>query len=310
PRRLMLAAFFWGAGVAAVAAALASVALDNVWQLWLDPRAADLLSSVVAAPILEEALKALFLLILLWRRRHHLGGVVDGIVYAGLVAVGFAFTENVLYLGHAFGAEGISGGLHLFILRCVFSPFAHPLFTAMTGLGIGLAARRPRGAVTVVAPVAGYVVAVVLHASWNGSSLLHDGSGFTAVYLLVMLPLLGALMVVVVLGRQREQTMLARQLPGIVAGGWIAPDELGAFATLSARRRWRRAARRNAGRSSARAVRRYQGAVSALAFLRDRMARGVARPDAAHWHAEAVAAVVARRAQALTAADPRADGAH
>ena len=32
-------------------------------------------------------------------RRREFDGVVDGVVYAGLVAAGFAFTENILYFG-------------------------------------------------------------------------------------------------------------------------------------------------------------------------------------------------------------------
>ena len=52
----------------------------------------------LGAPVTEEASKGLFLLLLLWWRRAELDGVLDGIVYAGMVGIGFAFTENILYL--------------------------------------------------------------------------------------------------------------------------------------------------------------------------------------------------------------------
>ena len=55
--------------------------------------------AAVVAPITEEGAKGLFILLLLWFRRRVIDGVLDGIVYAGLVGVGFAFTENILYLG-------------------------------------------------------------------------------------------------------------------------------------------------------------------------------------------------------------------
>ncbi len=55
----------------------------------------------ISAPIVEEGAKGLFLVGLLIFRRRELDGVVDGIVYAGLTAAGFAFTENILYLGRA-----------------------------------------------------------------------------------------------------------------------------------------------------------------------------------------------------------------
>ena len=50
-------------------------------------------------PVTEEASKGLFLLLLLWWRRAELDGILDGIVYAGMVGIGFAFVENILYLG-------------------------------------------------------------------------------------------------------------------------------------------------------------------------------------------------------------------
>ena len=48
-------------------------------------------------------------------RRKEFDGIVDGIVLAGFIGVGFAFTENILYFGRAFlaGSEqlGVTGGL-------------------------------------------------------------------------------------------------------------------------------------------------------------------------------------------------------
>ena len=99
----------------------------------------------VVAPVTEEASKGLFLLLLLWWRRDELDGLLDGIVYAGMVGIGFAFTENILYLAAAYdgtdgaGPGGLTAPRALFVVRCVFSPFAHPLFTTFTGIGVGLA---------------------------------------------------------------------------------------------------------------------------------------------------------------------------
>ena len=46
-------------------------------------------------------------MLLLWWRRAELDGVLDGIVYAGMVGIGFAFTENILYLAAAYnGTDG------------------------------------------------------------------------------------------------------------------------------------------------------------------------------------------------------------
>ena len=61
---------------------------------------------MAVAPIVEEAVKGAFLVGLLIFRRREFDGIVDGIVYAGLVAAGFAFTENILYFGRAFTEDG------------------------------------------------------------------------------------------------------------------------------------------------------------------------------------------------------------
>ncbi|MEZ5096975.1 MAG: PrsW family glutamic-type intramembrane protease [Nocardioides sp.] len=50
------------------------------------------------------------------------------------------------------------------VLRCLVSPFAHPLFTAFTGIGVGVAASSRSAAVRFFAPVLGYCAAVAAHA--------------------------------------------------------------------------------------------------------------------------------------------------
>ncbi|MFP5253039.1 MAG: PrsW family intramembrane metalloprotease, partial [Actinomycetes bacterium] len=151
-------------------------------------------SASIVAPITEEAAKGLFVLLLLWWRRHEVAGVLDGLVYAGLVGVGFAFTENILYLGAAYmgtedmGPGGLGSALGVFVMRGIFSPFAHPLFTAFIGLGVGYAAVRHTPAARVVAPLAGYVLAVATHAAWNGSVFFGGGEAFVMTYLFLMVP--------------------------------------------------------------------------------------------------------------------------
>src|SRR5215813_12666958 len=68
------------------------------------------------APFVEETFKALGPLLLFLFRPKAFSGVVDGIVYCGLSATGFAMLENILYLGglgYASGADkgGVAGGI-------------------------------------------------------------------------------------------------------------------------------------------------------------------------------------------------------
>ena len=240
PGRLLLMAFLWGAGVATFAAVIASTLITSVWSDVVGTTdGGSLLGTVITAPVVEEAVKGLFLLILFAVRRQEFDGVVDGIVYAGLVGVGFAFTENILYLATAFAEDGLQGGILLFGIRCVLSPFAHPLFTAMTGIAVGVMARSTSGAKFLL-PIVGYIGAVFLHGLWNGSASLLGGIGFFAVYGIVMVPLFIAMAIVVVWQRRREQRIVATHLPRFVAAGWIAPDEVRLLASLPGRRGWRR----------------------------------------------------------------------
>src|SRR5690606_33356664 len=125
-------------------------------------------SLAIVAPVTEEATKGLFLLLLVIWKRQEFDGVLDGIVYAGMVGIGFAFTENILYLIAAWNGvgEGVPDGLAAvsvtFVVRCLASPFAHPLFTAFIGIGLGLAVSSRSRAVRVLGPIAGYAVAVLL----------------------------------------------------------------------------------------------------------------------------------------------------
>jgi RsiW-degrading membrane proteinase PrsW (M82 family) len=96
PPGLLLLAFGWGALVATAAALI----LQLADQALLDTP--DTWSAAVVAPITEEGAKGLFILLLLWFRRRVIDGVLDGLVYAGVIGVGFAFTENILYLGGAY----------------------------------------------------------------------------------------------------------------------------------------------------------------------------------------------------------------
>ncbi|MGQ0483205.1 MAG: PrsW family intramembrane metalloprotease [Pseudonocardia sp.] len=302
PPRMLLVAFLWGACFATLAALLINTSVELAVRPALGESSA-ILGAVVVAPFVEETMKGLFLLGLFWFRRREFDGVLDGIVYAGLVAAGFAFTENILYLGATF-AEGAQTGqsgavLVVLLLRGVFSPFAHPLFTAMIGIGLGLAANARGRAVRVAAPVGGYLLAVFLHALWNGSASLAGGQALVLVYLLVMVPIFGFVLLLVYYQRRREQRVIAAELPGFAHAGWIVPSEIGLLQSLAGRRGWHRAVRQRSGPAAAKAVGQYQAAVTELAFLRHKIARGSVGPYGRQWHDGLVREVVDARARAV-----------
>ena len=76
----------------------------------------------------------------------------------------------------------------MFVIRCLFSPFAHPLFTTFIGIGVGLAVTTRRtSAAHPRRRSCGYLLAVGAHAAWNGSTLW-GFKGFVGVYFVLMVP--------------------------------------------------------------------------------------------------------------------------
>ncbi|MFJ8210190.1 PrsW family intramembrane metalloprotease [Streptomyces sp. NPDC096033] len=274
PWRQLLFCFGWGACTAALIAILANSFATEWMAEAADPSAADLLGSVAVAPVVEESAKAAVLFAVFAFRRPPSAGAADGFVFAGFTATGFAFTENVLYLGNAFEEDLAKGTGVLdsvtaatFFVRVVLSPFAHPLFTVLTGLGLGVAAAGGRSTRRAGPPLLGLALAMAAHAAWNGSS--HVGRyGFYWVYGCVMVPVFGLLLWLAVRMRRERLRVVAAELSVYAAAGWIGAAEVPALASMPARSLARALARRTGGRPAARAVSRYAADAAALALLR------------------------------------------
>ncbi|MFD0276242.1 PrsW family intramembrane metalloprotease [Kitasatospora sp. NPDC127111] len=133
-----------------------------------------------------------------------------GVVLGGITACGFAFTENALYLGRAFtddqqqrldsiglgeppSLRDFDSTVQTFVLRALLSPFAHPLFTALTGLGLAVTLTTGRRWLARLAAPAGLLLAMALHGTWNAAADLGT-HGFLLVYALLMVPCFAALL--------------------------------------------------------------------------------------------------------------------
>jgi RsiW-degrading membrane proteinase PrsW (M82 family) len=275
PRSLLLLGLGWGAFVA-TSAALFLQAFD-AFALGSD----EATQSVLVAPLTEEAAKGLFILLLLVYRRAELDGILDGIVYAGMVGIGFAFMENILYLSQAYIGDdehvgGIEQAVFLFVIRGVLSPFAHPFFTAFIAIGLGIAVSSRRRAVQVAAPVIGYAVAVGAHSLWNASLLLDGGSGALATYLVLMVPGFLVLAGFAIWTRRREGALLAAALTDCAQRGFLHPHEVPWLTRIPARRACRQYAATTGGGPALRAMRLYQTEAIELGFLHHRYLRGTA----------------------------------
>src|SRR2546428_4532526 len=186
PLWMLATAFFWGALVAVLVAFIFNTSLSIIAAVAThNAQVGEAFGAVISAPIVEESSKALILLILFLWKKDEFDGIVDGIVYAGMVGLGFAMTENVLYYGRAVQG-GLEGFTFIFILRGMAAPFSHPLFTSMTGIGLGWSRQSNNGFVKVVAPVVGFMLAILMHATWNGSAGFCGGGGFFLAFLFIL----------------------------------------------------------------------------------------------------------------------------
>lgn len=292
PRGLLLFAFGWGASVATAGALILSLPPTLVVEAAGGD--AQVVGSVVVAPIVEEVLKAAGLLAILLVGRRALDGLVDGFVYAGMVGVGFAFTENIVYLGAALLETGPGGLVTTFLLRGVVSPFAHPLFTAAFGIGLVLASRRRGTGARVAVAGTGLLVAIGLHALWNGMAV---GSlmGFAGTFVVLWLPLFVTFVVVALTARSREARMIRANVALYAQNGWFAPAEAQMLMSLPARRAALQHARTSGGPVAARAMHRFQVSAVRLAHLRARIGAGTAPWDAVRREQDLLAGLQVQR---------------
>ncbi|MBK8468921.1 MAG: PrsW family intramembrane metalloprotease [Candidatus Phosphoribacter sp.] len=301
PTRYLLFAFLWGALCAPVGA----VVLNTGFHLLLlsaKTENADAWSAVLSAPPVEEGLKGLAVLAILLVRRREFDGVIDGIVYAGLAGAGFAFSENILYLGMAYEEAGSRGLTEVFIVRCLLGPFAHPLFTACIGVGLGLAVSvAPTPLARVGFGLAGYACAILLHAVWNLSA---STGTYWGVYLAFQMPVFAAFLIMLLVLRARESGAVRRYLSQYADAGWLTHPEVSMLASLSQRRAARAWAKAQGGAPAARSMRSFQDVASDLALLRARVVRGAAEV-AAHEHERALLDALTGHRLALTSPPPR-----
>lgn len=291
PVKYLIFCFAWGAFVStAVSAEVNTFAASRFLAAGLS----EALVAVLVAPVIEELTKALGPILLLLVRRREFSGITDGIVYCGMSALGFAMVENILYLGGLSYGRGIeeygraTGATMLFatfILRILLSGFAHPLFTSMVGVGLGIAARTADRRIRVMVPLTGLLFAMMLHGLWNFTPTVTAATGEPLImlygYFAVMVPIFLGMLGLALWLRSWEGRLTERTLPDYVRAGWLTPPEVAALGSLGRRHAARQWARRVAGREGLKAMRSYQLAAMRLALLREGMLRGLDTKPAA-----------------------------
>lgn len=278
PPLTLLIAFIWGATISVFFSALVNDATGYLLG--------DTAAGVLSAPFIEELSKGLGVLVVALLFRKDFDSIVDGIVYAGVIALGFAAMENVEYYGRSL-AEGGAGKLFgTFFVRGVMAPFSHVLFTAATGIGIGIARETNRLFLKIFAPAAGLCAAMFLHSLWNLLASF-GGGAFLAGYFLFQIPLFVTFLAAIFLLVRREGIILRRTLAREVERGLISHEHLEIAISVFRRTRWVSSALKNPEVFNA----------------RRRFLRAVAKLGLCHWHQDR--ADEARRVSASLPLIPR-----
>lgn len=236
PRLLVGAVFGWGALVATFGAVVSQLILEGTVQgMTGSASIAEVAGATLFAPLTEESLKGGAVLLVFLVLRREFDSVLDGIVYAAVTALGFAATENVLYLFSAYLDKGMEGLVSLAFLRVVLGAWDHPFYTSFIGVGLAISRLNRAPALRWLAPPAGWGLAVFAHSLHNSLAtvsekvpalgvlmFLIDWAGWLAVSILILWAL------------RREGKILERQLAEEVERGALTPQQYRTAYSLSA----------------------------------------------------------------------------
>ena len=262
PPWILACAFAWGGLFAILISFIVNTLFGSVVATVAGEAAGNTLSAVISAPLIEEMNKGAGLLLIFLFLRKEFDGVVDGLMYAGIIGLGFATVENILYYGAGFTKAGFGGLLVLGVLRGVLSPFIHSFFTAMTGIGFGIARESHNRTIQYVMPLVGFGAAVTLHSLWNLSASMNE-EFFFLTYLFIWIPLFFLFLLLIFLMAWRERRIIRRHLSSEV-GELLTTQELQLASSLGKRIAWLMGAIGSGKKFTAR--RRFLSAVTKLAF--------------------------------------------
>jgi RsiW-degrading membrane proteinase PrsW (M82 family) len=188
PFWLVFLNFIWGATGAIFLAIIGSlifqVPLSTIVMAVADGNAEELIDlsgAIITAPVVEEATKGIFLLLMSFNKRFD--GVVDGVVYGGAIGLGFGMTENFMYF-LMYGTT-LEDWIYVVVIRTLFSAVMHCLAQASFGAFVGYAKFKPVIFKIFLIP-AGYMLAVFLHFAWNLSVSLTETTAILGFLFLII----------------------------------------------------------------------------------------------------------------------------
>ncbi|WP_062519498.1 PrsW family intramembrane metalloprotease [Demequina silvatica] len=259
----VLGALAWGAIVAVGVSRIGGPAMHTIVGERLGEDSPWI--SAIAAPLVEEPLKALGIVALALIPGARIRTVADGAFYGAMVGLGFQVVEGFLYTARTAALSGDAMDIvwQMFVLRGIVAGlWSHAAFSAIAGAGIAFffvstAAAWRRWGVA----LGSLAAAMILHGFLN-SPLIH-GSQFTAA-LIKGVPIVIVLATTVHVGRLRERAVFARMARVTVPDYLVSPADFEVLSTRSRRRHARADMGERHGPQAARDLHRLQRAQLAL----------------------------------------------
>lgn len=252
PWKNYLACVVWGGtvgcGFSLVLNAIGGGALAAIVGV-TSPNASFAATAVFVAPIVEEVVKGLAVLFVFWILHDEFDNVLEGMVLGAASGLGFALVENSIYNIQFLAQEdGATTLLAMGTYRAVVNALiGHPVYTAMTGAGLGLLRESPRaGPVRFFLPAAGLILAIGLHLIWNGAAVFMGralGPENTPIVLVINAVVFGGagllfFVAAYLFAQARERRVLVTYLAEEVDKGFVQQDELESFRLLFGRQRY------------------------------------------------------------------------
>ncbi|WP_246490613.1 PrsW family intramembrane metalloprotease [Brevibacterium oceani] len=251
PKLLLGICLLWGAVAAVILTLVFSFFTDLALYMVGINGVPNVLGAIFQAPPVEESTKTVLLVVIVLAARRYFEGPLDGLVYGSLIGAGFAFTENILYLGQSWN-DGELGGLAVtFAMRCLGSPLLHIAFSTCAGVSIGFAARKWPWWATALMWLPGLIVGILLHGFWNGSMTLLGVLGqLTRDVMGGMLPqIIGLILLSIILSgawvtlglmlRRSERMHTQNMLGDYANSGWLTHAEVDMLGTWKGRKNGR-----------------------------------------------------------------------
>ncbi len=247
PYKNFFACFFWGATVACGFSVFVNTFLGSLAASLTNPETGDVMTVCVIAPLFEESAKGLAVLVVFLILRDEFDNAVEGMLLGAASGLGFAVVENCTY----FTRFLLEGGVDVILIMGTYRMFTvafigHPVYTSMTGLGLGLARELGKSPVRFVTPVVGWALAAFFHSLWNTSGKVimpalfegHEILGMIALAVFIGGGTLFFFFCVLIFALVKERRVLVRYLKDEVDHGFIEADELTGFSSLFGREKF------------------------------------------------------------------------